>query len=274
VRALPPRLARLAAALAFVAPLALFYGCGDDDDENEGVAGGGTGGNSGAAGGNGGAGACAAGQIASCACDDGAPGVRSCLDDGSGYGACSCVAPDPACAAPVEEARPIEGFTHVVRCSQRVAYATNPPSSGDHYPDWAAYGVYREPVPSEYFVHNLEHGAVVIVHNCPGACPPSDAACPERCAAAIAEAEALAAAFGPDPICEPAVRNRLVVTPLPTLDVPFAASAWGHTLRAGCFDRATFLRFVEAHYGAGREDTCRDGIDLFAAGPPCPNLPP
>ncbi|HEU4407364.1 MAG TPA: DUF3105 domain-containing protein [Polyangiaceae bacterium] len=243
------RLLPLALAL-----LALPPGCGDDD--------------------GGGGGACAAGQIASCACADGAPGERACRADGAGYEACACRAPEPGCAAPVEASHPIEGARHVPTCSARVAYATNPPSSGDHYPQWAAFGSYREAVPAEFLVHNLEHGAVVIAHNCPGACPPADAACPGRCAAAVAEAEALAAAYGPDPRCAAPVRNRFVVTPMPTLDVPFAAAAWGHTLRAGCFDRAAFLRFAEAHYARGPEDVCADGIDPFAAGPPCPGLAP
>jgi hypothetical protein len=246
------RLVPLAALLA-LAPFA----CGDDDDDDDG-----------------GGAACVPGQAAGCACDGGAPGERTCLADGSGFGACACASPAPGCAAPVEAAPPVEGQAHVATCSARIAYQTNPPSSGNHYPVWAAFGVYREPVPPEFFVHNLEHGAVVIAHNCPGACPPGDAECPGRCAAAVAEAEALAADFAPDPRCAPPVRNRLLVTPLPTLDVPFAAAAWGHTLRAGCFDRATFLRFAEAHYAAGPENICNDGRALFEGGPPCPDLPP
>ncbi len=242
-----PLAARLIAALAALAALAA---CGDDDDDT----------------------ACAAGQIAACACDDGSPGERSCLGDGSGFDACRCAA--PACAAPVEASHPIEGQAHVAACSARIAYQTNPPSSGNHYPSWAAFGAYREAVPPEFFVHNLEHGAVVFAHNCPGACPPGDAACAGGCAAAIAEAEALAAAYGPDARCAAPVRSRLLVTPLPTLDVPFAAAAWGHTLRAGCFDRAAFLRFAEAHYAQGPEDLCNDGVPLFEGGPPCPGLPP
>jgi hypothetical protein len=251
-----PGLVRRLGALALL-PFALAQGCGDDDDN-------------GGSGGAGGSGACPQGQIASCACDDGSPGEKACLADGSGYGACDCDVPAPGCAAPVEAEHPIEGAQHIATCSERVAYATNPPSSGDHYPKWAAYRAYREPVQVEFLVHNLEHGSVVISHNCPGACPPADAACPGLCAAAIAEAEALAAAYGPDPRCVAPVRNRLIVTPQPTLDVPFAAAAWGHTLRASCFDRAAFLRFVEAHYARGPEDICNDGIDPFAEqGPAC-----
>ncbi|MCU0681269.1 MAG: DUF3105 domain-containing protein [Polyangiaceae bacterium] len=257
-----PRLARRLAPLAFL--LLAPYACGDDDDQ-----GGGPAGSAGSGGG-----VCVGGQIAPCACPDGASGVQTCLPDGTAFGACACEPPAVDCPAPIEEARPLEGQTHVVACSARVPYQSNPPSSGNHYPQWAAFGVYRDPVPPEFFVHNLEHGAVVITHNCPGACPPGDAACPGRCAAAIAEAEALAAAYAPDPRCVAPVRNRLLVTPLPTLDVPFAASAWGYTLRASCFDRAAFLRFTDAHYAAGPENICTNGAQLFEGGPPCPGLTP
>ncbi|HEU4535053.1 MAG TPA: DUF3105 domain-containing protein [Polyangiaceae bacterium] len=254
-----PRLARRLAPLAFL--LLAPHACGDDDD-------------SGGTAGGGGATFCAPAQVAPCACADGAPGVQTCAADGAAFGECACAPPGDGCGTPVEEARPIEGQTHVETCTARLPYQSNPPSSGQHYPQWAAFGVYRDPVPPEFFVHNLEHGAIVIAHNCPGACPPGDAACPGRCAAAIAEAEALAATYAPDPRCAPPVRNRLLVTPLPTLDVPFAAAAWGHTLRASCFDRAAFLRFADAHYAAGPENICADGVSLFEGGPPCPRLPP
>ena len=52
------------------------------------------------------------------------------------------------------------------------------------------------------------------------------------------------------------------MTPDPNLDVEFAASAWGWTLRAKCFDAATFQSFALRHYNQGREDLCGDGEDV------------
>jgi Protein of unknown function (DUF3105) len=39
---------------------------------------------------------------------------------------------------------------------------TNPPLSGAHNRRWADWGVYNQPVPSKYQVHNLEHGGIFI----------------------------------------------------------------------------------------------------------------
>ena len=36
----------------------------------------------------------------------------------------------------------------------------------------------------------------------------------------------------------------VILTPDPTLDVRFAAAAWGHVLRASCFDRQAFGDFI------------------------------
>jgi len=44
----------------------------------------------------------------------------------------------------------------------KVKWSTFPPSGGAHYPAWAVWGFYREPVNPRQVVHNLEHGAVVI----------------------------------------------------------------------------------------------------------------
>ncbi len=156
------------------------------------------------------------------------------------------------CNAVVEE-HPIEGFLHVDVCSP-VTYETRPPSSGNHYPVWAAYKSYPAAIPEGFWVHNLEHGAVVFSYNCPGGC-----------ASDIAAAQALIDGAPQDPVCDPTAGDpsaRFVMTPDPNLDVEFAASAWGWTLRADCFDPGAFGAFVQAHYGNGREVICSDGEDV------------
>ncbi|HEX9296917.1 MAG TPA: DUF3105 domain-containing protein [Polyangiaceae bacterium] len=160
--------------------------------------------------------------------------------------------PQSACVAVAEE-HPDEGHGHVAACSP-VTYATNPPSSGNHYPFWAAYRTYAKPIPRGFWVHNLEHGAVVITYNCPGGCPLE-----------VAQAHALIEALPED--CGPVVKRRLILAPDPELDVRFAASAWGFTLRAECFEREAFFSFITAHYAHGLEDVCSDGVD--PTGGPC-----
>jgi hypothetical protein len=162
-------------------------------------------------------------------------------------------APMGPCGAVVQQ-HPIEGLSHVADCSY-VAYATLPPSSGDHYQYWAAYTTYTTPVPEGFWVHDLEHGAIVLTYNCAEA----------GCASDVAAAQQMIDTYPEDDaICQtPAtgIRARLVMTPDPRLDVPFAASAWGWTLRANCFDPQAFLAFAQAHYGQGPEQLCRQGID-------------
>ena len=53
---------------------------------------------------------------------------------------------------------------------------TKPPSSGNHYPIWPDYQTYDKPVPWGHLMHAMEHGAVIIVYNCPGGCPDEVAA--------------------------------------------------------------------------------------------------
>jgi hypothetical protein len=171
-------------------------------------------------------------------------------------------APMGSCDAVVQQ-HPIEGFTHVPVCSV-VDYGTNPPSSGNHYPIWAAYKIYTSPVPLGFWVHNLEHGAIVFTYNCAvGDGGASD------CASEVDAAAQMIAALPADPECvelAEGVTRRSVMTPDPDLDVRFAASAWGWTLKANCFDPTVFQPFALAHYDDGREDLCEDGEDPIAEG--------
>ena len=57
-----------------------------------------------------------------------------------------------------------EGDGHVGE-ETAVEYAATPPSSGQHWPRWAACGVYENEIRDERIVHNLEHGQVVISYN-------------------------------------------------------------------------------------------------------------
>jgi hypothetical protein len=162
------------------------------------------------------------------------------------------------CAAVVQQ-HTIEGRTHVDECAY-VAYQTNPPSSGNHYPIWAAYQTYTAPIPKGFWVHNLEHGTVVFTYNCP-----------KGCDADVAAAEQMIAGLPTDMGClqlGQGVSRRSILVPDPNLDVPFAASAWGWTLRANCFDSTVFRRFALDHYDQAPEDICENGEDPTLLGLP------
>ena len=101
-------------------------------------------------------------------------------------------------------------------------------------------------------MHALEHGAIVVVYNCPGGC-----------ADELAAAQAWIDALPPEPATSPCAGDapRVILAPDPTLDVRWAATAWTWTLRACSFDAPMFRSFFDAHYGQGRETVCRSQVD-------------
>jgi hypothetical protein len=52
--------------------------------------------------------------------------------------------------------------THVNSLTSDNHWNTNPPSNGQHYPEWAVWGFYTQPVNPRQVVHNEEHGGVVL----------------------------------------------------------------------------------------------------------------
>ncbi len=155
---------------------------------------------------------------------------------------------DPSCGSTLETV-PIAPSGHVRNCTL-VTYATNPPTSGPHYDNWAEYKTYDAPVAQGFIVHSLEHGAVAIHYNC-------DTTCDEDLAAL---ADFLAAREA-DPVCFGGIRHRIIVVPDPDLEVRFAAAAWGFALRSDCFDLGALETFLDDHYGRTSENFCSGGID-------------
>jgi Protein of unknown function (DUF3105) len=51
--------------------------------------------------------------------------------------------------------------THVPSLTKKFPWNTSPPSNGQHYPEWAVWGFYTQPVNPRMVVHNEEHGGVV-----------------------------------------------------------------------------------------------------------------
>jgi hypothetical protein len=155
-----------------------------------------------------------------------------------------------ACSAGVVASVDVTTFDHVDLGSV-VDYNSNPPAGGDHYPYWAIWGIHTDVVPTEYFVHNQEHGGVILLYNCPNGCPDI--------------VNALTAVMNDqpiDPVCveqgewadDAGVPNRMLMTSDPDLDVPVAAAAWGWTYKEAdpCVDVASLQAFITAHYGIGR----------------------
>ena len=135
-----------------------------------------------------------------------------------------------------------------------IGYASNPPSSGPHYPRWANFQEYDTPVADGFLVHSLEHGAVLLLYKCT---PPED------CAAIVTALRGVRDSIATDPTCDPSIRVRIILAPRPELDVPVAAAAWGFTYKADCVDVPSITQFARDHYAQAPENFCAAGSTSF-----------
>jgi hypothetical protein len=133
---------------------------------------------------------------------------------------------------------PNRGQEHVAQ-GTTVPYQEYPPTSGPHWPVWAKWGVYQEPIPEEVFVHNLEHGGIVILYRCSTPCPETVQELQETFAA-LPKSK-----YG---------HVKVVVTPNSRIRTRFALLAWTRLEEFDRFDRQRVVRFVTAWQDKGPED--------------------
>lgn len=147
--------------------------------------------------------------------------------------------PNPDAATPVSDgpgrAVPLLAADHVSPGDPHPPYNSSPPTSGPHWPVWAEWGVYDEPLPDELQVHNLEHGGVMLQYRCD---------CPE----AIAILERFADPATGYPVL-------LIAAPYPAMEPDIALTAWGRIqeLTAADVTPDAVRAFVDAHVDAGPE---------------------
>jgi hypothetical protein len=143
------------------------------------------------------------------------------------------------------------GAAHVPVGSQ-IEWTNNPPTSGTHFQIWAAWDRQYAALDRGYYVHNAEHGGIILLYRC-------DAGCPEVVDSLLAAARAMPA----DSSCSGAVTKRVIVTGDPLLpdDVQVAAVAWNHAYTASCYDPYVET-FAREHYARAPEDLCADGANL------------
>jgi len=147
---------------------------------------------------------------------------------------------------------------------QTPVYQHNPPVQGMHYPVWARWQIHNATVPRGYWVHNLEHGAVVFLYH------------PD---AGTQLVEALTRVYNMipnDPTCEPPgpVHKRVLLTPDPLLDVPWAVTVsapeepdgggfglgFGFDIKASCIrSEAELVQFAVDHRNRSVETICDEG---------------
>jgi hypothetical protein len=174
-----------------------------------------------------------------------------------------------ASASPSAEPTPRLGFTTAILGRTHVAegstitYGFCPPDSGNHYNDpplgpvpAKVYGPASELPPGEW-VHNLEHGYVVLLYRCPSGTPGTG-----DCISADEYAQ-LQSFWGQAPDSGVAAcPNKVVVARFDSMTTRFAELAWGRALLFDNFSLDTANTFVQQwmdHDAVPERFTC-DGM--------------
>jgi hypothetical protein len=83
--------------------------------------------------------------------------------DGSAGGNVAALMKQAGCTfKTVDASIPKGADTHVNSLTKKLPWNTFPPSNGQHYPKWAVWGFYTQPVNPRMVVHNEEHGGVIL----------------------------------------------------------------------------------------------------------------
>lgn len=140
----------------------------------------------------------------------------------------------------------IQGQTHIDKGVAHAPYNSVPPTSGPH---WnlggeapVAWGYYKEPIPNEAQIHNLEHGGIMIQYNCRD--------CPDL----AEQLENFATRYAADnklPLYPSS--SKLVVAPYYDMQTRIALTAWGRIDTFDTFDEARVKRFVDEYRDKGPE---------------------
>ena len=153
--------------------------------------------------------------------DDGSPAPGGCTSDGS-------------------VAVPNDVWRHV-ESEEELVYQHNPPASGPHFPTWASYAIHVEVVKRGNWVHNLEHGAIVLLIGAQ---------------ATEEQRETILAAYQAIPNDPNCGHRRTIVTKDPLLDGPMAAVAANAVLEGGGLTVAQIVEFAVACRDRAPEDIC------------------
>jgi len=135
-------------------------------------------------------------------------------------------------------------FAHVP-VGEPLPYTSRPPVGGPHYAQpYPDYGLTDAPVDPGYWVHNLEHGAVVLLYRCPAGC-----------LGVVTDLQAVYDSLPDDTEVHHGVA-RMLITEDDDMDHAFAIVAWGRKFEMDRLDREQVLAFYAAHINRGPE--CRN----------------
>ncbi len=158
--------------------------------------------------------------------------------------------PAPAVTAPPPGyVQPDLGHVHADPGST-IRYTSCPPASGRHYNGAGIgpirYGYYgpNDPVAPPGWVHNLEHGALVLLYRCaaaPGSSGESDStACTDERQQAL---QALLARWPASPLCKIPAPDNVVIARFDEMAWPYAAVVWDVILPMETIDETLLFEF-------------------------------
>lgn len=110
-------------------------------------------------------------------------------------------------------------------------YNSDPPTSGPHSDKAAACGIFRQPVPDVYQLHDLAIGVVVLQYS------------PALEAAEVERIEELGRSF----------EDRVIVAPRSDMDAPVVATAWTTMMQLDTVDEQLLREFYQRYVGLGPE---------------------
>lgn len=136
-----------------------------------------------------------------------------------------------------------QGEEHIKVGQAHSAYNSDPASSGPHYSDSssspAQWGVYTQEVAEEVFIHNEEHGGVIVTYQ-PDLLPKE-------------QLKKLQALFAPPYSNAAFLPKKAIVTPRAKNTSVIQLAAWTYTLNLDKYDEATIIKFFRQHSGKAPE---------------------
>ncbi|MBW3568528.1 DUF3105 domain-containing protein [Candidatus Parcubacteria bacterium] len=133
-----------------------------------------------------------------------------------------------------------QGREHLANGATYGQYNSDLPSSGPHAQQPTNWGIHETEVPPETFVHNLEHGGVVIAYK-PDL--PQD------------QIEKLKALFGPPYSRENFQPSKALVMPRASNSKPIQLASWTKTYELDEFNEDLLVQFYLANIGKSPEPT-------------------
>ena len=118
-----------------------------------------------------------------------------------------------------------QGGVHIPVGGSHAPYNSSPPTSGWHYENWASWGIKDEPLPPGRFIHNMEHGGVILHYNCPDGCPD--------------EIDQMSEIVS--------LTDETILMPNPDMESRFALTAWNWLMTMEVYDDSMARDFVKSH---------------------------